>query len=90
MRRILTAHGVTHLYEHREGGESYELSVSSFEPHYNGLEGFWSDKNLDWIIYASHESSITVGGEWLLNEIKTVWPQWQQRIWTTPFFERPQ
>ena len=41
--------------------------------------------NLVWIIYASHESSVTVGG-WLLEEMQAIWPSWQERTWTSPFF----
>jgi hypothetical protein len=62
------------------------MEISAFEPYYNGAEGFWCNNNFDWVIYASHESSITVGG-WLLAEIKNVWPNWKERVWTTPFFE---
>ncbi|MCD6052439.1 MAG: hypothetical protein K0Q55_3857, partial [Verrucomicrobia bacterium] len=47
-------------------------------------------EQFDWIIYASHESSVTIGGEWLLPAIKSAWPNWQNRIWTTPFFEKPE
>jgi len=77
---------VTRVWELREYGSVYELDASTLEPKYNGEEGFWTSVTLDWIIYASHESSITVGG-WLLEELKRVWPECQRYIWTTPFFE---
>ena len=50
----------------------------------NFSEGYWCDGAFDWIIYASHESSITIGG-WLLPEIKKVWSNWKEGLWTTPF-----
>jgi len=59
--------------------------VSLFQPYYNGAEGYWSSDGLDWIIYASHESSVTVGG-WLLEEVKQAWSDWNSRIWTSPFY----
>jgi len=86
LRRLLDARGVVKIYEIREHGANYELELSTFEPYYNGAEGFWCDDNYDWVIYASHESSITVGG-WLLSEVKQNWPNWKERVWTTPFFD---
>lgn len=76
LRGILGRRGVERVWELREGGPEYEQDVSLFEPHYNGAEGYWSSEGLDWIVYASHESSVTVGG-WLLEEVKALWPAWQ-------------
>jgi hypothetical protein len=86
LQAILRKHGVEKIFEIREYGANYELELSAFEPYYSGSEGFWCDEKFDWIIYASHESSITIGG-WLLPEIKIVWLNWEERIWTTPFFD---
>jgi hypothetical protein len=85
LRTILRNHGVQTLFEMREDGINYELELSIFEPNYSRYEGYWCDVTFEWIIYASHESSITIGG-WLLREVKSVWANWQERVWTTPFF----
>ncbi len=82
---LLSSRGITRVWELREHGPEYEQDVSMFDPHYNGAGGFWSSGDLDWVVYASHESSITVGG-WLLAEIKNQWPEWKQRTWDSPFF----
>lgn len=82
---ILKARDIERLWELREFGVEYELDNSLFDPYYNGAEGYWSSAELDWIVYASHESSVTVGG-WLLEEIKARWPSWQAKTWTSPFF----
>ncbi len=82
---LLSSRGISRVWELREYGPEYEQDVSIFYPHYNGAEGFWSSGDLDWVVYASHESSITVGG-WPLAEIKNHWPEWKQRIWESPFF----
>lgn len=86
LQAILRSHGVKKVWEIREYGANYQLELSAFESYYNGAEGFWCDETFDWIIYASHENSITIGG-WLLPEIKAIWANWEERIWTTPFFD---
>ncbi|MBW4505673.1 MAG: hypothetical protein KME64_04070 [Scytonematopsis contorta HA4267-MV1] len=80
LQAILRSRGVETVWEIREFDDNYELELSNFEPHYNGAEGFWCDSNFDWVVYASHESSITIGG-WLLPEIQAVWSNWQERLY---------
>lgn len=82
---LLSSRGVSRVWELRESGLNYEKDVSLFDPYYDGTEGYWSSGELDWIVYASHESSITLGG-WLLRQVKDQWPEWHRRIWETPFF----
>lgn len=86
LKEILYNRGVNTVWEIREDGMDYEYELSVLEPYYNGAEGFWCDDKFDWIIYASHESSITLGG-WLLPEIQKIWTDWRKYIWTTPFFD---
>ncbi|MEL6383142.1 MAG: hypothetical protein AAFQ89_11975 [Cyanobacteria bacterium J06626_18] len=85
LTNLLSARGISRIWELREYGPEYEQEKSIFSPHYDGAEGYWSSDNLDWIVYASHESSITVGG-WLLTEVKDHWTEWEKRIWNSPFF----
>ena len=80
LQGILQRRGVERVWELREYGPEYEQGVSLFDPHYNGAEGYWSSGALDWIVYASHENSVTVGG-WLLEEVKALWPAWQGHLW---------
>ncbi len=84
LQHLLHLRGVTRVYELREYGPEYELEVALFDPQYNGAEGDWSSGDLDWIVYASHESSVTVGG-WLLDEVKALWPTWEAHIWRDVF-----
>jgi hypothetical protein len=84
LRGILERGGVERVWELREHGPEYEQDVSLFDPHYNGAEGYWSSGDLDWIVYASHESSVTVGG-WLLDEVQALWPAWRAHLWRGAF-----
>jgi hypothetical protein len=82
LRNLLTDHGDERIWELREYGPEYKLDLSAFEPNCNGVEGYWCSERMDWVIYASHESSITIGGKWLLEAIKHAWPDW--RSYTSP------
>jgi hypothetical protein len=86
LRALLSERGIQRVYELQEWQTEYELELSVVEPSYSGSEGYWCDDSFEWIIYASHEGSITVGG-WFLNELKDRWPSWSDRVWTTPFFD---
>jgi hypothetical protein len=51
---------------HEFGDPEYEIDLGIFEPGYrDGGEQYSTSKQMDWMIYASHESSITVCGQWL-------------------------
>jgi len=84
LRAFLVAREIERVWELREYGPEYEEGVALFEPYYNGAEGYWSSGNVDWIVYASHERSVTVGG-WLLGELKALGPSWQDHVWTGVF-----
>ena len=52
-----------------------ELAVEDLNPKYTGEEGSWSAPPWDRVLYASHESSITVGGQWLIEVVQSAWPE---------------
>ena len=85
-RQILRNSGVQRIWELREGEINYEIDVNAVEFYYSGEEKFWFDKTFDWLIYVSHESSITFAGA-VLPEIKKNWTNWQRRLWDSPFFD---
>jgi hypothetical protein len=80
LRKVLAAIGVTRLWELREldTDADCELDLELFEPIYTGAEGFWTDRSFDWLIYASHESSVTVAGARLMPAFKRAFPAWQE------------
>ena len=47
-------------------------------------ECYLFDKNKDWLIYTSHEGTIALAGDWLINEIKTIMPDYAEGSWKTP------
>jgi hypothetical protein len=76
--------GIDRAYELREGATSAdcEIAVELLKPWYNLDEGFWFDESTDWLIYASHEGSVTIAGERLLPALQSVWRNWQDHIYS--------
>lgn len=86
LQAILHQRGIERIWELREHGPSYEIELSALAPYYDGAEGFWFSSEGDWLLYASHESSITAVGKTLIAAIEQAWPEWKRHIWTTPYF----
>ena len=78
--KIFNQKNIQRILEFRESGPEYELDLEWFVPEYNGAQGYWTSRKMDWIIYASHENTITIGG-WILDDIKKIWPDWKKHTW---------
>ena len=64
IQSFLKAQKVDRVIELREfGTENYLIETLAAEFIYTGEEGFWISDANNWIIYCSHESTITLGGE---------------------------
>ena len=74
--------GLKEIIEIRElKYKGFVVKTETFEPSYEGIgEGYWFDSNMEWIIYCSHEGSITFGGEFLIKQIKDNWKSWERHI----------
>jgi hypothetical protein len=70
---------VSRLYELGESEE--EIEVSQLNPYGAVYEEFCTDASFDWVIYSSHESSITVAGEQLLPAFQEAWPEWRRHLY---------
>ena len=83
LRDVLAGLGVSRLWELREldTDSDCELDLELFEPIYTGSEGTWTDNSLDWLVYASHEASVTVAGAQLLPAFQQAFPDWRDWIY---------
>jgi hypothetical protein len=87
VERILAAHHVTRIWQVDEAGRVFEVPCEHPDFSYRwGDERYWTSEALDWVIYASHEGSITVAG-WLLHELVLEWPEWESARWKTPWYK---
>jgi len=89
LQRILGQRDITRVWELREYGPEYEIDLDEMEPEYTGAEGYWTSGDMDWLVYVSHESSVTLAGGWLIDAVKTVWPEWERRLYTGWDYEPP-
>jgi hypothetical protein len=81
--QILLAHGLRRIDQIQvEGQFAGEWTLDPRNCSFQGHETVWTSGKVDWLIFASHEPVIVVGGGWLLKEIQAVWPNWKERIST--------
>jgi hypothetical protein len=76
----LVARGVRRVLELREYGASCETDASIANPHYNLKECFVFDRDGDWLVYASHEDSLTLTG-WVADAVRARWSDWAEHVW---------
>jgi hypothetical protein len=83
VQELLRRHGVSRVWAMNEAQEfaNYELSPLLCPFDRLAGEGYWTSPELDWLVYASHESSVTVAGRWLAEAVQRVWPAWRDRLY---------
>jgi hypothetical protein len=69
--------GVARLWELPESSDDgeYELDLELFAPIYTGSEGMWFDASETWMVFASHEGSVTISGAELIRAFERVFPE---------------
>ena len=81
LRSALRDRGIPRPVELREYDEGYEEDIALAEFTYDGREGFWTSDNMEWMVYASHESSITFGGAWLIEAMRKCLPEFDRYLY---------
>jgi hypothetical protein len=92
LREILTRQRIRRVWElDRSLGlaNQYELDTAWLIVGPRIDERYWTSEKMDWLLYASHERSLTVAGEWLVAAITRVWPQWSDHVYTSAVYESP-
>ncbi|GAA3867783.1 hypothetical protein GCM10022243_36870 [Saccharothrix violaceirubra] len=83
--RALRGLGSGRVVELDEGNRSdgRVIDLDLFVPWYEGVEKVWCDETLDWICFASHESTVAFGGT-LADALIASWPdidRWRCTGW---------
>lgn len=69
LQEVLRRLGVTRVLQVYEFNSAYALALEGVELNC-GAEDFWTDDTMDWMIHASHESTMTFGGEALVEVMR--------------------
>jgi len=71
------------IIEIREWGGSCETDARLLRPWYPGDrgEGLFTDQTFGWLIYASHEQTVALGGSGLIEALHRLLPHWREGAW---------
>ncbi|NML65028.1 hypothetical protein HHL22_07390 [Hymenobacter sp. RP-2-7] len=72
---------VSELYEITEEGTVKIVALTNCLFQYSGLEHMYTDQSFQFLLYFSHESSVTAGGKALVNLIHQTWPESIRHFW---------
>ncbi|MDP4145721.1 MAG: hypothetical protein Q8936_14745 [Bacillota bacterium] len=59
-----------------------EVDINNSFLENRGRDIYWCTLDLGWVIYTTHEGSITFAGTWLVEKIKEKYSNWQYREWS--------
>lgn len=86
IKNYILSVGDNEIYEMNEFGlATYVISTESLYPFYpNRGEGetIWFSEHMKWIIYVSHDNTITFGGRALIKHIKDNWRNWKSDLYS--------
>jgi hypothetical protein len=90
LREALQSRNIAKVFQlHEFGDPDYEVELGILEPGYrDGGESYSTSDRCDWVVYASHESSVTVCGDWLIQAFREKWPACDERTYKGPLFDR--
>jgi hypothetical protein len=72
---------VSTAYEVVEGGAVASIALNEGVFSYNGLEHMYTDASFQFLLYFSHEDSVTAGGRRLVEAIHRAWPAYKNHFW---------
>jgi hypothetical protein len=91
LRKFLGSQAITYVLEipmedtDPPSDPACEIELGLFDPLYLMREACWTSRDLEWLVYASHESSITIAGNWLISAFKAEWPDWKDVQYGGPY-----
>jgi hypothetical protein len=79
-------YNLTEVYELVEDGQVGIRPIADCTFFYDGLERLYTDENFQFMLYFSHETSVTAGGKELLTEIHRLWPAYKNHLWQADYW----
>ncbi|MGI4872236.1 MAG: hypothetical protein ACRYFX_13800, partial [Janthinobacterium lividum] len=81
IKLLKTSFNAHRIYEVEEGGKVEEKLLDDCVFGYDGLEHLYTNRQGEFMLYFSHEDSVTVGGADLLRYIHKIWPAYNHFFW---------
>ena len=82
IKRLLAGtFGISAAYEIVEGGAVAFTELEKCVFGYDGLEHMHTDDSFQFLLYFSHEDSVTAGGKRLIEAIHQAWPDYKNHFW---------
>ncbi|WP_226163768.1 hypothetical protein [Hymenobacter terricola] len=88
MKLLLTdTFSISAVYEVQEGGAVAFVELDKCVFGYNGFEHLYTDASFQFLLYFSHENSVTAGGKHLIEAIHLAWPAYKNHFWNPDFLQ---
>ncbi|MEQ1745496.1 MAG: hypothetical protein ABMA02_08725 [Saprospiraceae bacterium] len=70
--------GQVYVFDTGKGIFVSEPAHISFRPMAD--DTYWFDDGQEWLVYVSHENTVTFGGDWLLKEVREIFKELPERL----------
>lgn len=71
---------IGHLYAFDAGEGIFVSEPARIFSRFMIDDTYWFDDGLEWLVYVSHENTVTFGGEWLLMEVRAIFREQSERL----------
>jgi hypothetical protein len=87
IRKGLREQGVSTVFllQELDVDPEYEIALDIFSPYAAGGAQYSTSNQAHWLIYASHESSVTICGDWLIDRFVQSHPECIERTYQGPY-----
>lgn len=83
LNEIFTIIGISEFIKFSEEGDlEIVFEIDTNKSLRENLDFYWSTYDLNWIIYTTHEVSITFSGTWLVEQVKVKYATWKDALWS--------
>ena len=72
---------ISAVYEITEGGAVALTELENCVFGYDGLEHMYTDTSFQFLLYFSHDDSVTAGSKRLVEAIHRAWPAYKNHFW---------
>jgi hypothetical protein len=79
LTQIIKEINTGNIYSFNEAKEE-EVYEEIYFLQYTSSDIFFTNENVEWVIYQTHEETISFAGKELIDRIKSLWKNWSEKI----------